>query len=601
MAMSKTGKVLLIVGGLIFAFILVGIIALAVIMESTGKPSVPDNSVLVLKVSGSLPDYSPEDPTAKLFGISQPQSFTSLLTQLRKAKVDNRVGGVLLDIDFPQIGWGKAEELREAIKDFRASGKPIYSYMEIGMNKEYYIATATEKIFLPPAGDLYINGFAAEAMFYKGSLDKLGIEAEVIQRGPKYKSAPDQYTKKEMGEGQREVLNALLDEYFGRLKNGIAESRSKSPEDVAALIDNAPYHGDEAKQLNLIDDAMYRDQVYEQLKARLGYKTEDKLRTVSGTDYREIPSDSLGLNKGEKVAVIYASGAINMGSSSNSAFGGEMVGADTIVKAVNDAANDNSIKAIVLRVDSPGGSALASDLMWHALENAKAKKPVVVSMADVAASGGYYIACNANKIVAEPTTITGSIGVFMGKPVLKGFYDWLGVSTEYVTRGKNAGLFREDQKWTPEERAKMESQADKIYFNDFLPKVAKGRNKNVEEVNTLGQGRVWTGTQAKQNGLIDEFGGLEKAIEIAKGLANLPADKDVRRVAYPEPRSFLDQYFGSGDDDSTFSNTEEYKAKKALADSMPADLRRAFMYAELLDRMQNGEAMTMMPFELQIK
>jgi protease IV len=599
MAMSKTAKGLLIVGGIFFALILVAIIGVALMFESMGKPDVPDNSVLVLKVSGSLPDYAPEDPTARIFGISQPQSFTSLLTQLRKAKVDPRVGGVLLDIDFPGIGWGKAEELREAIKDFRASGKPIYSYMEIGMNKEYYIASATEKIFIPPAGDLYIHGFAAEAMFYKGSLDKLGIEAEVIQRGPKYKSAPDQYTKDKMGDGQREVINALLDEYFGRLKNGIAEARGKTPEDVAAIIDNAPYHADEAKQLNLIDEAFYRDQVYDQLKTRLGYKTEDKLRTISGSEYREIPSDTLGLNKGERIAVIYASGAINIGSSNKSPFGGEMVGSDTIVKAVNDAAADNSIKAIVLRVDSPGGSALASDLMWHALENAKAKKPVVVSMGDVAASGGYYIACNANKIVAEPTTVTGSIGVFMGKPVMKGFYDWLGISNEYVTRGKNSGIFREDQKWTPDERAKMESQADKIYFNDFLPKVAQGRGKNVEEVNTLGQGRVWTGTQAKQNGLIDEFGGLEKAIEIAKGLANLPADKDVKRVAYPEPRSLFDSYFGS--DDSTFAETEEFKAKKAMFESLPEDVRRSLRYAEVLDRMKKGEAMLMLPFELEIK
>lgn len=597
--MSKTGKALLIVGGIFFALLLVAVIAFAVALGSMGKPEVPENSVLVLKVSGDLPDYAPEDPTAKMFGISQPQSFTSLLTQLRKAKVDQRVGGVLLDIDFPGIGWGKAEELREAIKDFRASGKPIYSYMEIGMNKEYYIATATEKIFLPPGGDIYVNGFAAEAMFYKGSLDKLGIEAEVIQRGPKYKSAPDQYTKDKMGEGQREVINALLDEYWGRLTTGIAEARNKTPEDVAAIIDNAPYHADEAKQLNLIDDAMYRDQIYDQLKTRLGYKEGDKLRTISGNDYREVPSDTLGLNKGERIAVIYASGAINMGSSSSSPFGGEMVGADTIVKAVNDAAGDNSIKAIVLRVDSPGGSALASDLMWHALENAKAKKPVVVSMGDVAASGGYYIACNANKIVAEPTTVTGSIGVFMGKPVMKGFYDWLGITNEYVTRGKNAGVFREDQKWTESERAKMESQADKIYYNDFLPKVAKGRGKNVEEVDTLGQGRVWTGTQAKQNGLIDEFGGLEKAIEIAKQLANLPADKDVRRIAYPEPRSLFESYFGR--DDSTFAETEEYKAKKAMAQALPEDVRRALRYAEVLDRMKKGEAMTMLPFELQIK
>ncbi len=600
MAMSRTGKTLLIIGGILFAFILVAVIGIALLLSATGKPGVPDNSVLVLQVSGSLPDYAPEDSTTKLFGVSQPQSFSSLLTQLRKAKVDNRIGGVLLDISFPQIGWAKADELRDAIKDFRASGKPIYSFMEIGMNKEYYIATATEKVFLPPAGDLYVNGFAAEAMFYKGSLDKLGIEAEVIQIGPKYKNAPDQYTKTAMGEGQKEVLKAILDEYYGRLKTGIAEARNKTPEDIAALIDGAPYHADDAKQLGLIDDALYRDQVYDQLKTRLGYKADDKLRTISGSDYREIPSDSLGLNKGEKVAVIYASGAINMGSSSSSPFGGEMVGADTIVKAVNDAANDSSIKAIVLRVDSPGGSALASDLMWHALENAKAKKPLVVSMADVAASGGYYIACNANKIVAEPSTVTGSIGMFMGKPVLKGFYDWIGVSNEYTMRGKNAGIFRETEKWTDDERAKMTQLANKVYYGDFVPKVAKGRGKTDEEVNTLGQGHVWTGTQAKQNGLVDEFGGLEKAVEIAKQLANLPADKDVKRIAYPEGRSLFESYFGK-DDSEAAANTKEFQTKKAMFDALPEDVRKSFRYAEMFDRMQKGEAMLMMPFELEIK
>jgi protease IV len=597
--MSTTKKALLIIGGIVFVFIILAVVGFALIAGSVGKPGVPDNSVLVLSVSGGLPDYAPEDPMAKIFGISQQQSFSSLLTQLRKAKIDNRIGGVLIDIDFPGIGWGKADELREAIKDLRASGKPVYAYMEIGTNKEYYIAAAAEKVYLPPAGDIYINGFAANAMFYRGSLDKLGIEPEVIQIG-KYKNAPDQYTRKDMSEGQREVINAVLDEYYGRIAQTIADERKKSVEDVKAIIDGAPYHADEAKQIGLIDDALYRDQVYDQFKARLGYKTEDKLRTINGSDYREIPSDSLGLNQGEKVAVVYASGAINIGSSNKSPFGGETVGSDTIVKAVNDAAADDSIKAIVLRVDSPGGSALASDLMWHALENAKAKKPVVVSMGDVAASGGYYIACNADKIVASPSTVTGSIGVFMGKPVMKGFYDWLGITNEYVTRGKNSGIFREDQKWTPEERAKMQGQADKIYYNDFVPKVATGRKKSVEDVNAIGQGRVWTGTQAKQNGLIDEFGGLEKAIDVAKQLANLPADKDVRRVAYPEPRSLFQNFFGSGED-STFAETEEFKAKKAMFESLPQDVQRSLRYAELLDRMNKGEAMLMLPFELEIK
>ena len=597
MATSKTAKFLLIGGGLLFVVLIIGIIAIALFSDTMGRPSVPDNSVLVLSVSGALPDYVPEDQLTKALGIGQQQSFTSLMTQIRKAKVDNRIGGVLLDINFPGIGWGKADELRDAITDLRGSGKPVYAYLEIGTNREYYIATAAEKIFVAPPGDLYINGFAAEAMFYKGSLDKLGVEADVIQIGPKYKNAPDAYTRKEMSDGQREVINALLDEYFTRFTTAIAETRKKSVDDVKALVDNAPYTATQAKTQGLIDDAIYREQVDEQFKTRLGYKSDDKLRTIRGSQYRDIPSDSLGLNKGERVAVIYASGAINVGRSSSGPINGEMVGSDTIVTAVNDAANDKSIKAIVLRVDSPGGSALASDLMWYALENAKAKKPVVVSMGDVAASGGYYIACNANKIVAQPSTVTGSIGVFMGKPVVKGLYDWLGVTNEYVMRGKNAGLFRETEKWTPEERAKMVDQTNSIYFDNFIPKVAKGRNKTVEDANTLGQGRVWTGTQAKQSGLIDEFGGLEKAIEIAKQLANLPADKDVKRVIFPEPRPFLETLFG-GD---ASAQTREEQTRAAILEALPADVRRSFRYASLFDRMQKGEAMLLMPFELEIK
>ncbi|MBE7515473.1 MAG: signal peptide peptidase SppA [Chloracidobacterium sp.] len=597
--MSKTIKVLLIVGGLVLIIGLAAIIGLVLIAESINRPSVEKNTVLVLNVTGDLPDNAADDPFAKAFGIGAKQSFTGLLTQLRKAKVDGRIGAVLLDINMPGIGWGKADELRDAIADVRSTGKPVYAYMELGMNKEYYIATAAEKIYMPPPGDLYVNGLAAEAMFYKGSLDKLGVEADVIQIGPKYKNAPDQYTKKEMGEGQREVINALLDEYYGRLVKAIAESRGKTEDEAKALIDSAPYHAMQAKESGLIDDAIYRVQVDDQLKARLGYGSDDELRTISDTRYREIPSDSLGLNNGERVAVIYASGAINSGKSSSGALNGEVVGSDTIVQAVNDAAKDDRIKAIVLRVDSPGGSALASDVMWFAIENAKAKKPVVVSMADVAASGGYYISCNANKIVAEPSTVTGSIGVFMGKPVVKGLYDWLGVSNQYVMRGKNAGIFRETEHWTPEEKQKMTEQANSIYFDSFVPKVAKGRNITDEKVNTLGQGRVWTGTQAKENGLIDEFGGLEKAIDIAKQLANLAPDKDVKRVVMPAPKSFFESLLDL--ENASVSQTKEDIAKTAVLEALPADVRRSFRYAALLDQMQQGNAMLLMPFELTVR
>jgi protease-4 len=600
MALSKTGKILLILGGVAVVFLIVGVIGLAFALRSIGKPDVADNSVLVLNVSGDLPDYVPEEPLAKAFGITQKQSFTSLLTQMRKAKVDKRIGAILLDINFPEIGWGKAFELREAIADLKTAGKPVYAYMEMGTNREYYIATAADKIFVPPSGDLYINGFAAEAMFYKGSLDKLGIEADVIQIGPKYKNAPDRYTRKEMSDGQREVINAVLDEYFARYTTAIAEARRKSPDDVKAMIDAAPYNANQAKSLGLIDDALYREQVDDTLKSVLGYKDDAKLRTVKGSEYREIPSDSLGLNNGDKVAVVYASGAISSGKSSNGALNGEMMGSDTIVDAIKEAADDKSIKAIVMRVDSPGGSALASDVIWHAIEKAKEKKPFVVSMADVAASGGYYISCNADKIIAEPSTITGSIGVFMGKPVVKGFYDWLGVTNEYVMRGKNAGIFRETEKWTPQEREKMVEQTNSIYYDNFVPKVSKGRNKSSEEVNTLGQGRVWTGTQAKERGLVDDFGGLDKAISVAKDLAKLPADKDVHRVVLPEPRPLLESIFGN-ETSSEAADTKAEQAQTALLESLPADVRRAFRYSALLDQMQRGEALLLLPFDLQIK
>jgi protease IV len=595
MAMSKTAKTLLIIGGIFFAIVLVSVIGIALLLEFSGKPSVAKNSVLVLKVSGDLPDYTPEDPTAKLFGMGGGESFSSLLTQLRKAKVDERIGAVLIDIQFPQIGMAKADELRDTIKDVRSSGKPVYAYMEVGSNKEYYIATACDKVFLPPSGDLAINGLAANIMFYRGTLDKIGVEPEFIQIG-KYKNAPDQYMRKDMAEGHREVMNAILDDYFVRMTNAIADSRKKSPEDVKAIIDNAPYNAVKAKELGLIDGAIYRDELYNELKKTLGYEEKTELELVGGSEYKEIPASSLGLNNGAEVAVIYASGGIVSGKSSNGGFtgGGQMAGSDTLVRAINDATDDESIKAIVLRVDSPGGSALASDLMWHALENAKAKKPLVVSMSDYAASGGYYIACNANKIVAEPSTLTGSIGMFTGKMNLKGLYNWAGVSNEYLLRGKNAGLYRESEKWTPEENAKMVESANTVYYDNFVPKVAKGRGKTAEEINAIGQGHVWTGFQAKDKGLVDEYGGLEKAIDIAKELAGLPAEKDVKRVVFPAPTPFFESLL----DSSNASVKEE--TQKAMVESLPKELQRSLRFAKMFE-MMNGQNMMLLPFEMEIK
>jgi protease-4 len=389
MAMSKTRKVVLIISGIVVALILVVVVGFAVLISAIrgDRPSIRDNSVLALRVSGPLPDYVPDNPLNRLFG-SPPQSLSSLVAQFRKAKADKRISGIILDIDASDTGWGKAEEIRGAIEDFRASGKPVYAYMESGFNKDYYVASACDKIYVPPSGELFVTGLAADVMFFRGSLDKLGIYPEIYQIG-KYKSAGDTFTQKQMTEAHREFMNSLLDDLYGHYVNGIAKGRSKSPDDVKKLIDNAPYNATQAKDAGLIDGALYHDDVEKELKKRLGYKDSDELRITRAAEYRKVSQESLGLNKGEKIAIVYAAGDIVSGNSQFGTSGQETIGSDSLVKVLKEVRDDNTIKAVVLRVDSPGGSGLASDIIWKAVEALKEKKPVVVSMGDVAASGGY--------------------------------------------------------------------------------------------------------------------------------------------------------------------------------------------------------------------
>jgi protease-4 len=595
--MSGTRKALLIIFGILGAGLLLLVICIAVIWATFRKsePTIRDNSVLVLRVAGPLPDYSPDDPFKKYFG-GPDQSLTGLVMQFKKAKVDKRIKAIILDVNMSGVGWGKAEEIRDAIADYRTSGKPVYAYIEFGLNKEYYIATACDKIVVPPPGELFINGLAANVMFFRGSLDKLGIYPDIFQIG-KYKTVGDMFTQKEMTEAHKEYINSMLDDLYSHYVNAIAQARHKTPEEVRALIDNAPYSAAKAKEAGLIDDTLYRDDLDKQFKKMLNYKETDTFLPVRSSEYRDVSPESLGLNEGEKIAVIYATGEIGSGSSQNSPSGDQSIGSDTVAKALNDAAADKTLKAIVLRVDSPGGSGLASDIIWHAVEMANQKKPVVVSMSDVAASGGYYISASAAKIIAQPSTITGSIGVLAGKPVMRGFYDWLGISNQYVLRGKTAGMFRETEKFSDEERAKFEDWIKTTYYQDFVPKVAKGRKKDPKDVDAVGQGRVWTGSQAKDRGLVDEFGGLDKAIEVAKQLAKIPADKGVERVILPYPTTFLQQLFSGSDDNS---NTQ-IEQQRAMLAALPEDARRAFRYMALMDRMRNGETMYVMPYDIRVK
>jgi protease-4 len=599
MAMSTTRKVVLTISGIVLGLILIFFVGMAILVSAIRgeQPSIKDNSVLALRVSGPLPDYVPDNTLNRLFG-NPPQSLSSLLAQFRKAKADKRIKAIILDVDASETGWAKAEEIRGAIADFRASGKPVYAYMETGFNKDYYVAAACDKIYIPPSGELFVTGLAADVMFFRGTLDKLGIYPDVYQIG-KYKSAGDMFTQKQMTDAHREYINSLLDDLFGRLVDGVAKGRGKSAEDVKKIIDNAPYTAKQAQEQGLIDGALYREDVEKMIKKNLGYNDNDQLRVVRASDYRKITQESLGLNKGEKIAVVYASGDIMSGSSQFGSSGEETIGSDSLVRVLNEVRDDKSIKAVVLRIDSPGGSGLASDIIWRGIESLKAKKPVVVSMSDVAASGGYYIACNANKIVAQPSTITGSIGVVGGKPVVKGFYDWIGVTNEYVLRGTNSGMFRETEKFSDSERAKFEEFLKSTY-DDFTSKVAKGRGKEQAYIDSIGQGRVWTGRQGKDNGLVDEYGGLDKAIEIAKQLANIPANRGVQRIIRPLPPSFWEQLLSDSDEDETEA-APEMKQQQAMLSAMPEDVRHAFRFLQLMDRAKRGEAAYLLPFSLRIR
>jgi protease-4 len=599
--MSTTQKVVLIISGIVIVFVLVVFVGIAIIVTSIRgtPPTIRDNSVLALKISGSLPDYVPEDPLRRILG-GQPQDLRGLLAQFRKARVDKRITAILLDIDADAVGLAKIEEIRGAIEDFRASGKPVYAYMETGLIRDYYLAANCDRIYVPPSGELFIEGLGADVLFFRGSLDKLGIYPDVYKIG-EYKTAANMFTEKKMTDAHKRFMDEFLDDLFNRLVDSIAKARGKSAADVKALIDNAPYTASQAKDAGLIDGALYREEVEKELKKRLGYKEDQELRIAKASDYRQISLESLGLNKGDKIAVVYAAGDIISGRSSFGGSGEQTIGSDSLVRTLEEARDDKGIKAIVLRIDSPGGSGLASDMIWRAVESAKQKKPVVVSMSDVAASGGYYIACNANKIVAEPSTITGSIGVFAGKPVVKGLYDWLGITNEYVLRGKNAGIFRETEKFSDTERAKLEELIKSTYYDEFVPKVAKGRNKDKDYINSIGQGRVWTGAQGQERGLVDEFGGLDKAIEIAKQLANIPAEKGVERVVLPRPRSLVQQLLSGGGDEETAATSAETQQQEAILAALPEDARRAFRYARLLDRAKHGEVLYLMPFELRIR
>jgi protease-4 len=568
--------------GLILLAVFVSIAAVAIMALAVGRaPSVQANSTLVLRLDDDLHEVPTDGVVQQLLEGTQVSGLPAVLEHLKKAKADSRVKSVLIVPTGLQAPlWAKVQEVHDAITDFRKSGKQAIAFLEYAGEKEYYIATACNRVVLMPGASLDLNGLATYEVFLRGTLDKIGLYPDILHIGD-YKTAYNSLTEKGYTPAHREATESMTRDLYEQLVRGIADGRKKSEDDVRALIDEGPFTPDEALRVGLVDDLAYADQVDDRA---LGGKTATRLEAE---DYARVSPRSLGLNRGPRIAVIYATGVISSGRGGYDPFSGNVLGSETIIKHIREARKDASVRAIVVRIDSPGGSATASDAIWRELvltRDEKKDRPLIVSMSDLAASGGYWIAMASPYIVAQPGTLTGSIGVITGKFVTGGVYEKLGANIDGVSFGKNANIASPARPFNDAERAKIEAMMQDTY-DEFVEKAAQARNMPPEKLDAIAQGRVWTGRQAKAIGLVDELGGLSQAIAAAKQRAKIPADSEVEVVVYP-PRRSVYELLSEG------FRTEE-SLLKVIA--LPDDERRALgtLAAPLLFR--TGEPLALMP------
>jgi len=518
---------------LIMAAVAVSVTGLVVTALLVGRePRIERHSTLVLRVSGDLQEMESAGVIGQFFE-GQP-TVRSLVDALRKAKVDDRITSVVIRPTGTAALWGKVEEVRDAILDFKTSRKPIIAYMEFGGEQEYFLAAACDKVFLMPASSLDLTGLASYELFLRGMLDKVGAYPDALHVGD-YKTASNVYTEHTYTPAHREMAASLNTDLYEQLVRGLADGRHKSEAEVRTLIDHGPFLPEDAVRAGLVDDLAYEDE----LDDKVQLTTSGEVHFLEQSEYRSITPASLGLDRGQRIAVIYAVGLISSGESRYDSPQGLVAGSDTLIEYLRKARADRTIKAIVLRIDSPGGSAIASDVIWREVMLTRNVKPVIASMSDVAASGGYYIAMSAHTIVAQPATLTGSIGVVMVKFAIDGTLKKLGLNMEHVQQGRYADLYSPVRPFTPEEKAKVQEQMQATY-DGFVEKAAAGRNTTPEKIDAIGQGRVWTGRQAKALGLVDELGGLERAVAIAKERAKIPQDAGVELVVYPGRKSFYE-------------------------------------------------------------
>ena len=514
--------------------IIVLFVFVILIIWAASKPGVrvASNSVLVIDAAGQIEEQRVPDFFSAFNGTVP--VLHDYLDALDNARTDPRITGLVVRIAPLETGWAKLEEIRNHLLAFRASGKPSICYLGYDgiQNQEYYLASACQQIWLVPTTPVSIRGMMAEAIFVRGTLDKLKIVPEYYHIA-EFKTAGNTFTEKKFTPAHKEEVESLLHSVYEQYLGDTSKARGMSRDEFEAILNRGPLATGDALASKVVDKLGYWDQVQDFFKRRAG-----GWNPISLNSYRtSLNAPNFAL---QKIAIVYASGLIVSGSSGTTPAGGSIMGGDSVAADIRKARMDSSIKAIVLRVDSGGGSVVGSEVIRREVELAHEVKPVVVSMSDVAASGGYWIASPADKIVADPNTITGSIGVLIGKLNVSGLFNLLGVSTDYVATSDNATLFSAQQNFTPAQRDYIEKSLHETY-DEFTKGVAAGRKMSVEAVDKVGKGRVWSGAQAKDLGLVDELGGTDHAIEVAKRLAHIPASDSVRIVRLPEEKNFFQQ------------------------------------------------------------
>ncbi len=529
---------------------LLGCLFFSVIMAVAGREAaVPSKAVLKMTLSGPIPERNADEGLAEIFGKT-PLTLRDHLDNLKKAAADKRIKGVVLRLEMPMIGWAKTEELRDALNQFKKSGKFVIAYSEYLDEKTYALALSADEVLMAPDSFFEFNGLSSDVIHYPGLLEKLGVQVQYFRYG-KYKSVSgESFGRKALTEPVKEMINFTLDTQFALFVDAVAAARKLTTDEVKALIAAPGLHAEWALQKKLIDGISYWDEVEAKIKKRMNLGEKDKLGFVSAHNYRNVSDSEAGLEEGKHTfALIYSQGLVVAGKGGIDPFSGDdSQGSTPIIEAMRKAAADDKVKAIIFRVDSPGGAGLGCDLVRREVERLRQKKPIIVSMSDMAASGGYWVSMDATAIVAQPSTYTGSIGIWSVVPNLKQTYEKLDLNPEVFNRGAHADALNGSRPMS-EEEAKVFDVALKSSYDRFVDLAAKGRKKSHEQMEEVAQGRTWLGKVAVENGLIDKLGGFEAAIALGKEKANLPAGDSVKLVPFEKKKSILQQLLSKDEED----------------------------------------------------